>query len=138
VARASLAAADTHPKERYALRGQLAAPPVRVLVEGVAAVDERIARGEMRREEINGFVDGAAGGDHHENAARRLQRCHEGGSVVVAGHVRCHACGVGCCKCCAFERVVMRRCARGAPRLLGARAPAWRPFWMRCGCRAPL
>jgi hypothetical protein len=104
VARASLAAADTHPKERDALRGQLRAPPVGVFVKGVAAVDERIARGKMRREEINGFVDGTAGGDHQQNAPRRLQRGDEGGSVVVAGHVRCHACECECCECCELER----------------------------------
>src|SRR5262249_36340270 len=72
-ARPILAARDAHADEVQPLGAVALLAPARVLEPGVAAVDDDVALLEEGRQLLQRHVDGRAGLDHHEDAARPRQ-----------------------------------------------------------------
>ena len=77
MARAVLAAGDAHSEEVDAGGLHLVVPPLGVLVERVAAVDDEVAGRQLGREAAEHGVDSAPGRDHHEDVAGRRESVEE-------------------------------------------------------------
>ena len=82
VKRAFLAARHAGAHEVEAAGGELVRAPIGVDEEGVAAVNQDVARFEMRLEVRDDAVDGLARRDHDENPPRALQHDHQVGRAV--------------------------------------------------------
>ena len=75
--RALLAAGDAGADVVEAAAGEFLAPPLGVEEPRIAAVDQDVARLQVRLQMRDGAVDGGAGRHHHQDAARPLQHRHQ-------------------------------------------------------------
>ena len=64
---------------------QRGGPPHVVLIEGVAAVDHRVARRQQRAERLDGLLGHGARGQHDPHGARRVELLDEIGEAVGGG-----------------------------------------------------
>ncbi len=76
-ARAFFAAGDAGADEEDAFLGQVLGAAVGVGEEGVAAVDDDVARFKIRQHVVDHLVDSVAGLDHQHDAARALEQADE-------------------------------------------------------------